>query len=76
MDRIIAPNVFDKVKAELEELDNAFIEVNGKQLKPSSCYYIGYNPPHILYNTNCPDSLKLHIEKILSKYTSFNESEL
>jgi hypothetical protein len=53
---------------ELDALDNNFIEVDGKQLKPSQCYHVGLNPVHILFNQNCPDSLREKITAILKKY--------
>ena len=57
-----------KIMGELEELDKDFIDADGVLLKPSQCYYLEMNPFHILYNTNCPDSLKKRIETIVSLY--------
>ena len=57
-----------KIKAELTELDNSLIEIGGRQLKPSNCYYFEGNPAHILYNTNCPQALKEKIDRIILKY--------
>lgn len=59
-----------KLKNELERLDTGFVVVDGKTVKPSTCYYVGDNPAHILYNTNCPDMLRQTIEGILQKYIS------
>ena len=50
------------------------LELKGKMVKPSNCYYFEGNPAHILFNTNCPDSLKEKIENIVQKYIS-NESD-
>ncbi|PWU02864.1 MAG: hypothetical protein C5B52_04460 [Bacteroidetes bacterium] len=57
-----------KLQSELEELDKIPLQVNGKEMLASQCYYLGTNPFHILYNTNCPDHLKYRIETIAAKY--------
>ena len=67
-------DLVEKVKAELEELDHDLIDVNGKQLKPSQCYRFEVNPVHVMYNTNCPDSLRHRVEEILSKYLGHESS--
>ena len=53
---------------ELEKLDEELIEVDGRKMKPSQCYHIGLDPIHILYNQNCPESLKDKINSILKRY--------
>lgn len=63
----------EKLQAELHELEANDIIIDGKHLKPSNCYYVGSNPLHILYNTNCPDTLKQSIENILAKYKPTDE---
>ena len=70
MNNIIPPEAFDKVKAELDEIEKTLIDIDGLPVKPSKCYYFGNNPAHILFNTNCPDQLKERVEGILLKYTS------
>ena len=67
--RRLAPDMLEKVKVELGELDRHFIEIDGKKLKPSQCYRFEADPAHILFNTNCPDDLKQKIQAILSKYS-------
>ena len=64
----VDPDVAGKVKAELDELDRELIEVDGNRLKPSQCYHFDVSPVHVLFNTNCPDSLKEKVRAILSKY--------
>jgi hypothetical protein len=63
-----------KLQVALAELDNERVEVSGQWLAPSQCYRVSENLPYILFNTNCPDELKKRIEKILSDYSSRNES--
>ena len=58
----------DALKKELEELDKELIDIDGNKLKPSQCYRFETDPAHMLFNTNCPDSLKQKLQFILSKY--------
>ena len=67
--RRLAPDMLEKVKAELGELDRHLVEIGGKKLKPSQCYRFEADPAHILFNTNCPEDLKQKIQAILSKYS-------
>ena len=67
------PALIHKVKAELNELDRELVTIEGNQLKPSQCYHFDVSPLHILFNTNCPDSLKEKVKAILSKYISSHE---
>lgn len=57
-----------QVQAELAKLDHELVEIDGKQLKPSQCYHLETDPAHVLFNTNCPESLKEKIQAILFKY--------
>ncbi len=65
--------VFSELLAELDTLDKEPVEINGKQLKASQCYHIGVNPTHVLFNTNCPASLKEKVNTILARYRLINE---
>ena len=53
---------------ELEQLDESIITVDGRAYKPSQCYHIGMDPVHVLFNENCPESLKIAINDLLRKY--------
>jgi len=53
---------------ELEALDQDLIDVGGKSLKPSQCYHVGVDPTHVLFNSNCPESLKEKINAIMTRY--------
>jgi hypothetical protein len=57
-----------RMKAELKALDAEIIEVDGILLKPSQCYRVSTDSGHILFNTNCPDTLKERINAILERY--------
>lgn len=67
-------SVIAKVQAELELLDQELVEVDGGYLRPSQCYRYDISPPHLLFNTNCPESLKQKINDILAKYLDPDES--
>jgi hypothetical protein len=60
--------IIDSIKAELEGLDRNMVQIDGRELKPSQCYRIELDPVHVLFNTNCPDELRVKVESILSKY--------
>ncbi len=69
MNRSLSPDIAEKVKAELNELDRYHIEIDGIRMKPSQCYRFNADPVHVLFNTNCPEGLKKQIQSIVSKYT-------
>jgi hypothetical protein len=64
----VPPEILEKLKEELGELDRYHVNIGRKKLKPSQCYRFDTDPAHILFNTNCPDDLKLKVEAIFSKY--------
>ncbi len=68
MRRSVAPDIVEKIRAELGELDRHHVVIDGKHLKPSQCYRFEMDPAHVLFNTNCPEGLRQKIESILSKY--------
>jgi hypothetical protein len=61
-------DIINRIQAELNELDANPVEIDGKKLKPSQCYHFNVSPAHVLFNTNCPDSLRQRVEEILAKY--------
>ena len=74
MNELSWPQRLIRIQNELRALDEHNIEVGGKQLKPSQCYRVGVSPAHILFNTNCPDSLKQKVQAILLKYINEDEN--
>ena len=62
-------SISNELRNELIALDRETIEIDGVMLKPSQCYRFEMNPPHVLFNTNCPDGLKQKLQSILSKYS-------
>lgn len=73
MSHSLSTDLLNKVQAELDELDYDLVEIEGKLLRPSQCYHLETNPAHVLFNTNCPDTLKEKVQSILHKYIP-NES--
>jgi hypothetical protein len=67
-------NTIEELVRELNELDNEMVEVDGRRLRPSQCYRFETNPVHMLFNTNCPDSLKQKVEAILTRHIPTYES--
>ncbi|MEO8173705.1 MAG: hypothetical protein ABI581_11500 [Sediminibacterium sp.] len=57
------------LQQELDIIEQAHVDVDGVELKPSQCYFIQTDPPHILFNENCPASLKEKIETLLKRYS-------
>jgi hypothetical protein len=58
----------EKIKAELMQLDRDLVEADGIRLKPSQCYRFETDPPHVLFNTNCPDALRQKVQDIISRH--------
>ena len=66
-------NIEEKIMAELDELNKTPLEIDGRIFNPAACYQFSIHPPHFLYDTDCPDSLKEKIKAIISKYIIENE---
>ena len=52
----------------LQKLDKDTVMLDGKLVKPSTCYRLAGNPPAVIYNTNCPEDLMEKIESILQEH--------
>lgn len=51
----------------LEELNHKTVDINGVKLEACKCYYYSLNPVHVLFNDNCPISLKHEIRAIFEQ---------
>lgn len=60
--------MISRMKAELKALDEESIYIDGITLRPSQCYRVSDDKAHILFNTNCPDSLREKLNGILDRY--------
>jgi hypothetical protein len=67
-------NTFTSSRMLSKDLDKEPVEFGDIRMKPSQCYTFSLNPPHVLFNTNCPDSLREKVPAILLKY--FKEWEV
>jgi hypothetical protein len=66
----IEKSCYERLQEELDALDAAEVEVNGQLLRPSQCYYVELDPLHVLFNTNCPDSLREMVTHIVQRHHS------
>ena len=62
------------ILSELSLMDDEDVVVDGKKMKASQCFRLELDPPHVLFNTNCPEDLKERVNALLSKYFPSNES--
>jgi hypothetical protein len=67
-------DILNQIRAELSKLEDDSINIDGVSLKPSQCYHLETDPAHVLFNTNCPESLKEKVMAILDKYSQRNEA--
>jgi hypothetical protein len=58
----------DQLRDDLDELNREWMNIEGSNLSAVQCYHLETNPPHFLFNTNCPDTLRQKLEFILHKY--------
>lgn len=58
----------DAIKGAMEALGNNTVVVDGVVTQACKCYYFSLNPPHVLFNDNCPETLKETIRSIFSYY--------
>ena len=68
MEAAIEQGKQDAIKGAMEALGNNTITVDGVETQANRCYYFSLNPPHVLFNDNCPESLKESILSIFSYY--------
>ena len=45
----------NKLLTELEVINEEVVEVDGRLLKAGQCYRYEISPPHVLFNTDCPE---------------------
>jgi hypothetical protein len=58
----------DELRDELDQLNRDWRDIPGSELSASQCYHFENDPPHFLYNLNCPDNLRQKLSEILRKY--------
>ncbi len=58
----------DQLRDDLDELNREWMNIEGNSLSAVQCYHLETNPPHFLFNANCPETLRQKLEFILHKY--------
>ncbi len=58
----------DRLRDELDEVNRDWLKIEGTNLSGIQCYHLETNPPHLLFNTNCPELLRSKLTSILNKY--------
>ena len=69
----IPRHLINQIHKELEIINQEWVDVRGSKLKAGNCYRFEVDPPHVLFNENCPEDLQTRVRNILSKYTGNNE---
>jgi len=64
--------IINQLQADLEALEKQFsLSFEGRSIKMRDCYFLGTDPLHVLFNTNCPDDLREEINALIAKYISY-----
>lgn len=58
----------DQLRDDLDKLNRNWMNIEGINMSAAQCYHLETNPPHFLFNTNCPEFLRHELESILHKY--------
>ena len=64
----------DQLRDDLDMLNREWMDIAGSNLSATQCYHLETNPPHFLFNMNCPDTLRQKLTGILHKYFPKNEN--
>ena len=58
----------DSLRDDLDILNKEWRNIEGTPLSASQCYHFETDPPHFLFNLNCPDNLRQELNDLLSKH--------
>jgi hypothetical protein len=58
----------DKLRDDLDLLNKEWRDIEGSPLSANQCYHFETDPPHFLFNLNCPDNLRLELNDLLFKH--------
>ncbi|HEY8733702.1 MAG TPA: hypothetical protein VIL90_03995 [Puia sp.] len=72
----VSAQTTELIKNELQLLDQEWTDEFDSTLKSHQCYHLELDPPHFLFNLNCPESLKIKLSYILAKYLEEKENNL
>ena len=65
---------FDQLREDLDTLNREWKDLEGSKLSANQCYHLETDPPHFLFNLNCPQTLQQKLKDILHKYFPQNEN--
>lgn len=66
----------DHLKNDLDALNREWKDIEGSNLSAKQCYHFETDPPHFLYNLNCPDSLRQKLKGLIDKYFPTDENRI
>ena len=58
----------DALRDDLDLLNKEWRDIEGSSLSASQCYHFETDPPHFLFNENCPEALRQQLNKLLLKH--------
>jgi hypothetical protein len=58
----------DHLRDDLDLLNKEWRDIEGSPLSANQCYHFETDPPHFLFNMNCPDNLRHELYDLLLKY--------
>jgi hypothetical protein len=58
----------DSLRDDLDILNKEWRNIEGTPLSASQCYHFETDPPHFLFNLNCPDNLRQELNDLLLKH--------
>jgi hypothetical protein len=70
----VLKNTIEQIKEELDIIDQEWVDVPGGKIEAGQCYHFESDPPHLLFNLNCPESLQKKLKDIISKYLPPDEN--
>ena len=70
----VLKHTIHQIQNELEKINQEWIDIDGGKIKAGQCYHFESDPPHLLFNLNCPENLQQKLIGILYQYLDANES--
>jgi hypothetical protein len=58
----------DSLRDDLDLLNKEWRHIEGTPLSATQCYHFETDPPHFLFNLNCPDNLRQELNDLLLKH--------
>jgi hypothetical protein len=58
----------DELREDLDRLNREWMDIDDSKLSANQCYHLETDPPHFLFNLNCPETLQQKLKDILRKY--------